>query len=162
MKNFIKYYTYLLLLVVLNLSCDKDSFNSFGEMSATINGKQVTLKAAKAKVYVNPDDLITIQGSNCNEGYVVIILKVPTAVGNYTLEGISDMSFYRSRAIACNESGSSTPRRVIEANVNVIEVTNSRIKGTFNMIAENYDPGITFMDIVENGTFDVERGELFE
>ena len=149
-------------MVVLNFSCDKDNINSFGQMSATINGKQINLRADKAKVYVNPNNLITILGSNCNEGYVVIILEIPTAVGSYSLEGISDMKFYRSKAIACDESGSSTPRRVIEANVTVFEITNTRIKGTFNMIAENHDPGVTAMDIVENGTFDIERGELFE
>jgi hypothetical protein len=149
-------------MVAVNYSCNKDDINSYGQMSATINGKQVNLRADEAKFYVRPANLITILGSNCKEGYVVIILEVPPAVGSYTLDGISDMNFYISRAIACDESGSSTPRKVIEANVNVIEITTTRIKGTFNLIAENTNPAITVIDIIENGTFDVAREERIE
>jgi hypothetical protein len=162
MKNNKKYYAYLLLIVVLSVNCEKDDNDYVGQMNATINGVEVPLQPDKAKVYVNPNNLITILGRNCSEGKVVVILEVPTAVGDYTMEGISDMSFYRNSPLACNESGSLNPRNVIEASVSVIEVTNNRIKGTFSLVAASLDPQVVVLNTIENGTFDVERGELFE
>ncbi len=157
MKNNKKYYAYLLLMVVLNVNCEKDDNDYVGQMSATINGVEVSLQPDKAKVYVNPNNLITILGRNCSEGKVVVILEVPTAVGDYTLEGISDMSFYRNSTLACNESGNLNPRDVIEGRVSVIEVTNSRIKGTFSLVAASLEPQVIVLNTIENGTFDVKR-----
>ncbi len=162
MKNYSKYFACFLLMAVLNINCEKDSNNYIGQMSAIINGKEISLRPDKAKVYVNPNNLITILGRNCSEGKVVVILEVPTVVGDYTLEGISDMSFYRNSPLACNESGNLNPRNVIEGSVSVIEVTDSRIKGTFSLVAASLDPQVIVLNTIENGTFDVERGELFE
>lgn len=152
------------LSVLLSLSCSSDDSGLLnnGEMSAIINGDFVNLKAEKAKIFAGANGNITIQGSSCSNNYAVVILKVPIAVGNYTPEGDIDMNFYRSRAIACDETGSSSPKRTVEANVTVTEVTDSRIKGTFRIIAESFDPQIEVKDIIENGVFDVQRDEVFE
>ena len=163
MKNHKRYYAYFILMVVLNISCDKDGNDSFGQMSATINGEEVTMQPDKAKVYIGDNGRITVLGRNCSEGKVVVILKVPIAAGeyNYGTEGI-DIDFFRNSPLACNESGNLNRRNVIEGSVSVIEVTSSRIKGTFSLVAASLDPQVIVLNTIENGTFDVERGELFE
>ncbi len=55
MKNYRCYFTYFILMVILNTSCDKDSANSFGQISAIIDGKAVEFTPDIAKVYAGID-----------------------------------------------------------------------------------------------------------
>jgi len=154
-----QFYSLIFFLVFAIVGCNKDSMEYFGTMSAVIDGDKMALRPDKAKVYVGHNGLISILGRNCSKGKVVIILDVPIAVGQYTLDGESDMSFFTNSALACeNESGNHNSRKVIEAAVSVTEVTESRIKGTFRMIAGSHDPQITAVNTIESGVFDVERG----
>ena len=95
MKNCKKCCIYFLLILLLNISCDKDS-NSFGQISALIDGKAVEFTPDIARVYAGIDRGITIFGRNCPEGKLAISLEVPVAVGNYTL-GTDDiiLGFFR-------------------------------------------------------------------
>ena len=65
--------------------------------------------------------------------------------------------------IACpNEYGGTSPRDILEGNVSVNEVTDTRIKGTFSMeYVLEYTPDPKTSSI-ENGTFDVERDTLWK
>lgn len=163
MRKFKRYATVILLVVLTGFGCDKDGSDSYGEMGAVFEGKKVALDP-EVRYYANDfeNGLITITGRNCSEGKVVVILKAPLSVGNYILgRDEFDIDFLRNSAVACRTSGKTNSREVIEGRLSVIELTDSRIKGTFSFVyylIRSTDSGTS---TIENGTFDVVRVEPF-
>lgn len=150
---------FLLLTVLFITACSSDddsnsSFLSYGIMKADFDGKEINLNVDKAKEFPGTSGYLTILGRNCSEGKVVVRFDVPiNQTGDFTLSELGFTSYSINSASACpGESGGSTPLLNDEVNVRVTELTNTNIKGTFNINARyGVEPRL-----VENGVFDVE------
>jgi|GEM_PF-2857362 len=150
---------FLLLIVLFVTACSSDndsnsSFHSFGIMKADFDGNEINLTVDKAKEFPGTTGYLTIFGRSCSEGKIVVRFDVPiNQSDDFTLEELGFTSYSINSAAACpGESGGSTPLMLDEVNVRVTELTNTNIKGTFNIIARyEQDPRH-----VENGVFDVE------
>jgi len=160
MKNCKKHYLYFFLIVLVTLACGSndneenvlDDFPSFGLMEATINGKRTVLSAKMAKQFSSP--YLQIAGTNCSER-IIIAFAIPFTTGNYSLETLGEVFVFLNSALACEgDSGSSSVQSIIEAEVIVTELTATRVKGSFSIIAGEDELPKT---IITDGIFDVER-----
>jgi len=157
--KFIRNFSICLMALVL-AGCGKDDneFPSYGELYATLNGEQVYFNADRAKEYGGKLGWLTIWGRNCSEGKLMIGFDVPFSTGTFTKETLGNYSFYVNSAGACpEESGKNRAKVISEITVNVLELTDRRVKGNFTMYVDDPNVDNGFKYDITDGYFNVER-----
>lgn len=158
MGNSKRFYVHFLLVLLITLSCgeDKDSldeFQSYGLFEATVNDENVVFSAAKAKQYSSP--YLQVVGRNCSER-LLIGFDIPFSTGSYNLDTLGNVFIHTQSARACPDTnGGDTPHIVREAEVTVTELSATRVRGNFSIVAGEIE--INNDIVVSNGVFDVER-----
>lgn len=159
-----KFYSYLLFLVILATSCNSsDPTDALGDDSSffkcTIDGNSHDISGFYAYA-VEDESEFTIYGTEDlieNEAaeIVYIVIEEDKGSGNYLLENGQDGIGYHT-----NQKGDFTYYTIPDGTsgeVNITEKTSSRIKGTFNFTAINPVDGSSVQ--ISNGEFDVEIRE---
>lgn len=135
-----------------NPDSESGEFPSYGTMQARIDGEVTKLYAKKAKQFSS--SYLQIVGTNCNKG-ILVGFDIPFAIGNYSLNDLGDVFIFLQSASACPDAqGGNTPQIIQSAEVNITEFSDTRVGGSFTIIAAEGE--ITTVEIT-NGSFSVER-----